>query len=908
MVKTLLLQNGVRVVTEQRPGTGTVAIQISIKSGGVDEAAAESGLTNLMQEATQTGTATRSRDQIALDIEAKASPIESRTDMETTMFRTKALARSAPDAFNVLADVLLNPVFNADELEQVKEQIIQGIKQAEKQPAAAAGKKYMETAFAGQSLGRPTTGTTQQVAAYTTGDVKRKHAEILSRPGDIIVSFAGDIDPAVAEKLVQDTLGQLSGGSKAPNATARFTAGDYREDNASNQVNINLGFKAPNGLDPDRYDVTMFNALLSGGMSAPLFQELRVKRGLVYTPQSSFWQYENAGTFVISNGTGKGKAGELLTAVVELLGRIAREGFTQEQLDQARESVIRSVRDGRESVGSAASINAGQVLKYGRVLAPGEFEQKLRDITLDDVRRVAVNLLKEGEFALSAVGPQETMPTSADLKELITRQVAGIVVPEKPAKPPGVAGVFNAVAQETPVASSPQVTVLQNGLKIITVERAGPLSVGGWVGAGSDHETAELNGATHLNEHMMFRGTPSYPSGTIDKTVEGEMGAGLNAYTTNDKTVYYIYSLLPEHLERSLNIVGEMIFKADIAQTELAGAPVTLPDGSVVPGKGEIEAVIEELNMGRDKPGRIAYQVMMSQAYAGSTHGETVIGTEPVLRAMTADMLRAYRDEYYSSNNVIFGAVGPVKHEDFVKMVAEKYGDLQPTDFPPLPVPAYKGGTLVQEHKAAELATVYIAAEGVPTASPELPAYEALGIIMGGGFASRLQKSLVNDLELAIGAGAGTSEYRNAGTFQFSLAVKPDKLRDAVKEVYAELRRLPGNITEAELERAKSMLELGIRSSYEMNNDAIDAYAVDLQAAGRLVTPQDKIDAINALTLVDIRRVAGKVLSSNPAVAMIVPVGTDPALLPQHADILRLRDGAATGAPISKPKPPAHAA
>jgi predicted Zn-dependent peptidase len=268
-------------------------------------------------------------------------------------------------------------------------------------------------------------------------------------------------------------------------------------------------------------------------------------------------------------------------------------------------------------------------------------------------------------------------------------------------------------------------------------------------------------------------------------------------------------------------------------------------------------------------------------------------------------MLRDYRDEFYAPNNVIFGAAGPVKHDDFVKLIEQKFGHLQPTSFPPLDVPAYQGGTAASEHKAAQLATVLLAANAVDTAHPDNVAYDALGLILGGGFSSRLAKGVVNS-QLALAASAGLSNYRNAGTFMFQATTAPENVKPLMRELYAELRRLPGDVTQGELDKAKGMLELSLRGGYEENNDIIDAYAVDLQSAGRLVTEEEKIKAINALTLDDIRRVAAQVLASNPTASLIVPPGTDPKLLPTHAEVVAMRDDNEGKQPANRnqPKPP----
>ncbi len=203
------------------------------------------------------------------------------------------------------------------------------------------------------------------------------------------MSFTGDIDPATAEKLVADTFGKLQAGAKLEAPKAAFTAGEYREDNDSNQVNVNIGFRAPDGKDSDRYAMMLFKSVLAGGMSSPLFQELRVKRGLVYTPGTKYGQFDNAGFFSIDNGTGPGKAGELVTAVIELLGTAARDGFPQQDIDQARDRFIRAVRNSTETPDAAAGYNANQIMKFGAVLGPDDLEKNLRSVTADDLRRIA---------------------------------------------------------------------------------------------------------------------------------------------------------------------------------------------------------------------------------------------------------------------------------------------------------------------------------------------------------------------------------------------------------------------------------------------------------------------------------------------------------------------------------------
>ena len=140
MTKIIKLANGVTVLTEQRTGTGKVAIGVFFKSGSMHESAAENGLTNLMQESTQGGTATRGHDEIFEQIESAGGSLSSGTSADGTMFSTEVIARKAEDTFAVIADVLRNPVFDPAEIDQARDQIKQIITQSGQSPGSVAKK------------------------------------------------------------------------------------------------------------------------------------------------------------------------------------------------------------------------------------------------------------------------------------------------------------------------------------------------------------------------------------------------------------------------------------------------------------------------------------------------------------------------------------------------------------------------------------------------------------------------------------------------------------------------------------------------------------------------------------------------------------------------------------------------
>lgn len=909
MVDTFQLPNGVRGVVEQRAGSGTVSMQIAIKSGSANEKSDEAGLTFLTQESTNGGTTSRSRDELADEIESKGSSLLTQTTRNKTKFWSSALARDAKDVFEILADVVRHPAFEEDEIKKTQQQIVQWIAQKNQNPSNRASTKFFEAVYTGQTAANDPMGSPDVVESFTVEQVKKKHEELLSYPENIVISFAGDITTAEAQALVEKYFDDIAPAPTPQNKTFTFEGNDLREATNNEQMNIRFGFEAPSITDPKRYDYLMLDELLSGGMSSPLFVEIREKRGLVYSVSSSYSAMENNGIFYVAAGTGKGNAGELIDTTFNLLGDIVSNGFSDEEIDQARERIIRGLKTGLESLDSLSERNASLLFNHGRIIPIEELAANLAHVTNDDIRSACAALLESGAYALSGVGPQDSMPTEAEIKAKMKDVLdqASIPAPRATAKQPVAAMAVNAAAATHEIESAePQTTVLSNGMIVVTTERPGSLSAGAWVGAGSDHETAELNGATHMNEHMMFKGTPTYGPGTIDKLIEGELGGDLNAYTSNDRTAYYFYSLMPEHLDKVIDICGEMVFEANIAEDEYDGKTVTNDDGSTQKMKGERDVVIEEIKRANDNLSQRLFYLFNDVAYPNQPHGKPILGTEDTLRAMTSKMLRDYRDEYYGPNNVVFSAAGPIKHEDFVALIEKKFGQMPQLSFSDLPTPTYKGGTEYIEMEQAQLVSFALGAEGVSNTDDDAAVYEALSEILGGGMSSRLYREVVDKRGLAAGISVFNHDFRNCGQFIIAAQLPAENLKDTLGVIYEELRNLSASLTEEELDKAKAHMEMGTLKEMETNRGACDAQGNYALQGGNAKTTAELTAEIRKITLADVKRVIGNILASNPTLSMVAPEGTDTDLLPAHDEVLEMRDGTQSGAPGAAKRAPSR--
>jgi predicted Zn-dependent peptidase len=621
-------KNGVTLVCEMRPGTKKVAMQVRFQNGSMHETPEQNGLTFLTATSSFGGTKTRSRNDIAKQIESKGAHYDVDVTKSAIDFSAESLTGDAADVFATLSDVIRKPVFQDSEVEKVKQRTMQAFMKQMQTPSNIASLAFTRTAFQNCAAGRPVMGTQQTIPTFTSEDLQEKHKNILGRPCDIVIGFTGDIDFKTAIDLAKTHFGDLKSTSPALyNDTTKFSGGDYRLPNTLEQTNIYFGFKAPSQQNPARYAYLMMNQLLSGGMSAPLFQEIREKRGLVYGVGSHYVQMNDAGYFYIVAGTGKGNAGELMQASFDLLGDIAKNGFTEGELETARQQYLRAYQSSRETASRANNVNINNVIRYGHLTSESDLKRKLDSVTIDDVRKACFDMLSSQTYALSAVGPQATMPTEEQIKAMMAQQVEGLPAPAASSLP--TSEDFNAGAQKSKTtAQKPQLaqqTRLPNGMLVISEQREGPLSCGAWVGAGSDHESAALNGATHMNEHMMFKGTPSYPAGTIDKIIEQDLHGGLNAYTSKDRTAYYFYNLDAKDLDKAVDICGEMVFEAHISDDEFDGKTETGADGTVVKRKGERDVVLEEIRRANDNPMNRLMSLVAKTSYPDQPHGRPVL-------------------------------------------------------------------------------------------------------------------------------------------------------------------------------------------------------------------------------------------------------------------------------------------
>ena len=279
------LPGGLTVVTDEMANVETVSLGAWIGVGTRHEPAEINGVAHLLEHMAFKGTERRSAYDIAQEIEAVGGHLNAYTSRENTAFYAKVLSDDAPLAVDIVSDILLNPVFDKDELKRERDVVLQEIGQANDTPDDVIFDRFQETAYPGQAIGRPVLGTAEIVSGIgraTLRDYMTRHYGT----GSMVLAAAGKIPHGKFLDLVREAFEGLPSERGSDVEAAAYKGGEYREQRDLEQAHLLLGFDGVSYHDPMYYTASVFSTLFGGGMSSRLFQEVREKRGLVYSVYS----------------------------------------------------------------------------------------------------------------------------------------------------------------------------------------------------------------------------------------------------------------------------------------------------------------------------------------------------------------------------------------------------------------------------------------------------------------------------------------------------------------------------------------------------------------------------------------------------------------------------------------------
>ena len=388
-------------------------------------------------------------------------------------------------------------------------------------------------------------------------------------------------------------------------------------------------------------------------------------------------------------------------------------------------------------------------------------------------------------------------------------------------------------------------TALPKGPRVISSRLPGArsVSIAAYVLAGSRLETAAEAGVAHFMEHITFKGTAAYPTTrAISEAIEG-VGGSFNAATDRESTVYWVRVPIRE-AERAMDVLGELIVRPSLDAAEI---------------EGERTVIIEEIRGYRDDPAEHAQTLFQMALFGDGPLGREICGDEAGIRALPEATIRDFWRTTYRPANTVIAVAGDIEHGQALELASESFGTGNgaiPGFIAAPNLPA--GERLLVDKRHTAQAQLVVGVPGLRRDHPDAWTLAVLNTVLGDGMSSRLFLSVREARGLAYDIGSGLVDYADAGALVVSAGVDPASMREALAAILVELARLREEpIPAEELDKAKRYLSGGLELRMDETRHVASWIGGQEALHDRVLTVDEALAAIDAVTAEDILRVAG---------------------------------------------------
>lgn len=413
-LKITTLSNGLRVVTDHVPSVESVAVGVWAGVGTRNEDLSVNGVAHMVEHMLFKGTKNRDAQQIVEVIENVGGHMNAYTSREVTSYHIHLLKEDLGLALDVLADMVQNSTMPADEVERERGVIIQEIGMCHDTPDDIIFDHYFETAYPKQALGAPILGT-HSIIENMHRDALMGYVEKFYTPERLVICASGNLKHDELIEMVERKFNALPANQNEDRADAAYQGGEYRESRDLEQSHIVLGFRGIPRLSQDHYAAQILTTILGGGMSSRLFQEVREKRGLVYSIYGFNSSYSDDGQVGIYAGTGPDKLPELIPVVCDEVKKIGTT-ITDEELVRAKSQLRSSILMARESMMNRANQNAKSLLMRDTIRSPEEIIDDINAVTIKTLQRVSDQIFTSAP-TLAALGPLGQLEDFGKIKD-----------------------------------------------------------------------------------------------------------------------------------------------------------------------------------------------------------------------------------------------------------------------------------------------------------------------------------------------------------------------------------------------------------------------------------------------------------------------------------------------------------
>ncbi|HWH25386.1 MAG TPA: pitrilysin family protein [Pseudolysinimonas sp.] len=414
-VRRSVLPSGVRILSEQVPGSQSATVGFWVAVGSRDEEPITFGSTHFLEHLLFKGTPARSALDIAVAFDSVGGEHNAMTAKEYTCYYAKIRDQDLPMAVAVLADMFTSSLIDATEFESERGVILEELAMADDDPSDAVSERFFEAVFGDHPLGRPIGGSVASISAVDR-DAVVAHYRANYRPQDLVITVAGAVDHDELVEWVTAALGSAGwvlDAAAAPVAR-RSPSPDLVQRGAPlvvvnrpiEQANILIGVAGLPATDPRRTTFTLLNSILGGGMSSRLFQEVREKRGMAYSVYSFSAGYSDAGLMGLYAGCSPQRAAQVTELMLSEFRRLGTDGITDEELARAQGQLGGAAALALEDSDTRMTRLGRAELTFGEFSDLDESLRRISEVTAPAVRELAAELV-DRPLSLAAIGTME---------------------------------------------------------------------------------------------------------------------------------------------------------------------------------------------------------------------------------------------------------------------------------------------------------------------------------------------------------------------------------------------------------------------------------------------------------------------------------------------------------------------
>jgi predicted Zn-dependent peptidase len=411
-----VLPNGLVVITEHMPHVRSVSVGIWLRTGSRGETADRAGLSHFIEHMVFKGTARRTAEEIARQMDSVGGMLDAFTEKEIVCFNGKVLDEHLGIAFDVISDLVLRPRFDEDDVEREKQVVLEEVRMEEDNPEYLVHEMFTQGFWREHALGRPILGTRETIPRFSREAMLDAFRTDYA-PNNAVLTAAGNCSHAHLMELAEREFGgsaraELHSPDGPPRPEPALVARSKRE---LEQVHVCIGAPSCPLADERRYAVSLLNNILGGSMSSRLFQNIREKQALAYAVFSDLNLYSDAGMLSVYAGTAPATAEQLIRSVMEECGKLKKERVAEEELRRAKDHLKGSLVLSLESSGARMSQLARHEIYFKRFFTIDETLAGIEAVTREEILKIAGESFESERIAAAAVGPPNGFRLTRDL-------------------------------------------------------------------------------------------------------------------------------------------------------------------------------------------------------------------------------------------------------------------------------------------------------------------------------------------------------------------------------------------------------------------------------------------------------------------------------------------------------------